>query len=344
VIGALLVIGAAVVATHPFASPVYLVSGPQLVLPPRSLGCSGVTTMPDGASVVPITVTRAGSQAAMVVDVCLEGTGPYPFLIDTGASSTVIDRTLAQRLHLPKVGSPQRYFGIGCSLTTQQERLSAWSVAGLALASQTVAVQDSPGLGAKGSIDGLLGADTLSRFGAVRFDFAAQTMTFPGPESPLPKKRSQVRGPRPTPIPAALLSGTPRAIAGLTVVEGPTYTVAAAAIHFSGSNGGVFLGLDTGSSRSVVDPSLTSVVKLASTNLAEREQTVCSSITMPIVHSGPWSIGAFRLVPLTIGSTSLGQLTNSGILGLLGLDELSRYRYVVIDFTGAALAFGPLAH
>jgi len=341
VIAALLVIAAVVDVVHPTGSPVHLLPERQFVLPPTTLGCSGVHLLPDGASVVPITVRRAGSEAAMVVEVCLEGQGPFPFLIDTGASSTVIDLKVAARLRLPKAGSPQRYFGIGCSLTTQQERLTTWSVAGLPLASQTVAVQAVPGLGGKGDVDGLLGADTLSRFGAVRFDFAAQTMTFPGPQSPLPRTRSQVRGPLPAPIPAALLSGPPPALAGLTVAEGPTYTVAAAAIHFRGANGGVFLGLDTGSSRSVVDPSLRSVVRLASTNLAEREHTVCSSITMPIVQSGPWSIGKLRLVPLMIGSTSLGQLANSGLLGLLGLDELSRYRYIVIDFTDATLAFGP---
>jgi hypothetical protein len=45
---------------------------------------------------------------------------------------------------------------------------------------------------------------------------------------------------------------------------------------------------------------------------------------------------------LIIDSADLGQLTKSGLLGLLGPDELSHYQHVVIDFQNAAIAFGPL--
>jgi len=231
---------------------------------------------------------------------------------------------------------------VGCSTTSQPERVATWNVAGLQLAGQTVFVQTIPGLGRKGEAAGLLGADTLSRFGAIRFDFVAQTMTVLGPQSPPPRSRNIVRGPlAATPIPNVLLTGGPDAIAALTVAEGPTYSFAAASIQFRGAKGGVFLVVDTGSSRSVVDSTLVRVVHFAGTNLAERQHTVCSTITVPLVHSGAWSIGDVPLVPLTIASTDLGDVTNTGAFGLLGLDELSRYQYVVIDFKDAALAFGP---
>jgi hypothetical protein len=128
----------------------------------------------------------------------------------------------------------------------------------------------------------------------------------------------------------------------LTVIEGPIYAIEAASVHFRGADGDVYLGVDTGSSRSVVDPSVTDAVSLAGTNLVESQQTIYSSITVPLVRSGPWSVTHLHLVPLIIDSADLGQLTKSGLLGLLGPDELSHYQHVVIDFQNAAIAFGPL--
>jgi predicted aspartyl protease len=40
----------------------------------------------------------------MVVPVAVDGTGPYPFLLDTGGTSTIVDETLAARLRLPRLG------------------------------------------------------------------------------------------------------------------------------------------------------------------------------------------------------------------------------------------------
>ena len=49
---------------------------------------------------------------------------------------------------------------------------------------------------------GLLGSDVLSRFGAVRIDFAAQTLTFGGPQGPvLSNSDEEVRGPTGPPPP-----------------------------------------------------------------------------------------------------------------------------------------------
>jgi hypothetical protein len=62
-----------------------------------------VKTLPNGTSVLPITVRRAGGQAVMFANVCIEGKGPFPFIIDTGAATSIIELNLATRFHLPKV-------------------------------------------------------------------------------------------------------------------------------------------------------------------------------------------------------------------------------------------------
>ena len=48
--------------------------------------------------------------------------------------------------------------------------------------------------------------------------------------------------------------------------------------------------VDTGSSQSVVASSVARAESLAGTDLAQRQATVCSTITVPLVHSGTWSV------------------------------------------------------
>jgi hypothetical protein len=329
------------VATHPSGSPERVLPDQKFALPPKTSGCSGVVSLGNGAFRVPITVSRDGSAAQMNVNVCLDGQGPFPFTIDTGAASSVIDVHLAERLHLQTVGAPQRYAGVGCTSTEQLVQLTTWSVAGLPLASQAIAAEPNPSLGEAGEAVGLLGSDVLSRFGAVRFDFAAQTMTVPGTEGPAPSAARTVRGPLASPIPSTLASGSKSSVVGLAVAEGPSYAEMGTSVQFKRVYGTVEFDVDTGSSQSLVDSSLVPVLNLAKTHFAERGNTVCSRITVPLVQSGRWSMGGIQLSPLMIASSNLGPVGRAGFNGLLGLDELSRFEYAIVDFTGAKLVLGP---
>jgi hypothetical protein len=79
---------------------------------------------------------------------------------------------------------------------------------------------------------------------------------------------------------------------------------------------------------------------LASTDLAQRQSTVCSVITVPLVHSGPWSVPGLALHSQLIGSTDFGTITASGTQGLLGSDQLRRYGWVVLDYAGGQMVLG----
>ena len=59
-------------------------------------------------------------------------------------------------------------------------------------------------------------------------------------------------------------------------------------------------------------------------------------ITVPLVHSGSWSVPGLALHPQLIGSTNFGTISLSGTQGLLGSDQLRRYGWVVLDYAGAA--------
>jgi hypothetical protein len=339
--GALFVAGGLLLIAHGSGPSIHVLGNRSFALPPRTSGCHGVTALAGGALRVPITVSAVGSEVEASVNVCVDGQGPFPFVIDTGASSSAIDLGLAERLQLAKLGAPQQYAGIGCTGTAQFEELAAWSMAGLPLAGQPITAEAIPGWGGSGEPAGLLGADVLSRFGALRLDFAAQTMTLPGVQSATPSGPSLVTGPLTSPIPSNLISGPPSSITGLRVTEGPDYAVATASVHFRGADQDDVFELDTGASRSVVRTSLTRRLDLTKTTLLGEMQTSCSKIAVPLVQSGPWSMNSVQLAPLLLRSTGLGQLRPTGINGLLGLDELSHFDYVIIDFRGATLALGP---
>jgi hypothetical protein len=65
---------------------------------------------PGPASVVPIRVVRA----AIVANVCIGGEGPFPFLVDTGGSTSLVDSSLAARLHLALVDGPRAVTSFTC--------------------------------------------------------------------------------------------------------------------------------------------------------------------------------------------------------------------------------------
>jgi hypothetical protein len=156
---------------------------------------------PAHRSVVPIRVVRA----AIVANVCIGGEGPFPFLVDTGGSTTLVDSSLAARLHLALVDGPQTVASFTCKRQISFAAVSRWSVANTTLLAQTVEVGtvQSPALT---NLDGVLGSDTLSSFGAVRIDYRQQTLTL-GPQS-APLRSDVAGGSGPPTVSASLTEGT----------------------------------------------------------------------------------------------------------------------------------------
>jgi predicted aspartyl protease len=107
----------------------------------------------------------------MTVPVLLSGTGPYRFLVDTGADRTAISRQLASRLKLSAGESVALHSATGVSSVTTAKVPSIQ----LTRKSQKIAnapLLDSMNMGA----DGILGTDSLASQRVV-FDFASQTMS-----------------------------------------------------------------------------------------------------------------------------------------------------------------------
>jgi hypothetical protein len=306
-------------------------------LPPAATACTGARALAGGGEKVPMTVSVVAGQVAESVNVCLDGHGPYPFILDSGAGQSTIDAGLAHRLRLADAGQASEFAGVGCTGTAQPVQVGSWSLDGVALAAQQLTAATLPQMGGTGQPDGLLGSDVLSRFGAVRLDFAAGALLLPGPQGAPLAQSTPFTGPL-GPPPPALTEGESGTTVPLTVTPGPGDVSLGVAVRFGAGPRRDFV-VDTGSSQSVVSSTIARAQGLRTTDLAQRQSTVCSVITAPLVHSGPWAVPGLTLHPQLIGSTDFG-VSLSGTQGLLGSDQLRRYGWVVLDYADAQMVLG----
>ena len=115
-------------------------------------------------------LTAPGGSTLAVAPVYVGSRGPYPFLVDTGASHSLVDSALAKRLHLQANGTPGTIHGVSGATKGQPVKIASWRVGRVALPAGTIVSADMGGA-AGGGPAGLLGSDTLSRFGQVAIDY-----------------------------------------------------------------------------------------------------------------------------------------------------------------------------
>jgi hypothetical protein len=159
--------------THPPVTP----SG-------HSLGRVSTPGTPKGEQTVAIAVVAtpgAAKRATLaLVPVYIDGHGPFPFALDTGASRSLIANALAHRLRLPHRGSAGKLYGIVAGATAENVLIAHWRagtvalplevVAELGQASATAQPSAKPGGLPAGPL-GLLGSDVLSRYGKIAIDY-----------------------------------------------------------------------------------------------------------------------------------------------------------------------------
>lgn len=139
---------------------------------PRPVVAAGAT--------VPMQVVKDATGSVLVtVPVAIRGQGPYTFILDTGASRTVIDRQVAERLGLETVPAITIASDVSGSLQATVVRVSDWRAGDVDLPSAIVASVDLGGPNGPAlqqllsqRFDGLLGSDILSGFGAITIDYA----------------------------------------------------------------------------------------------------------------------------------------------------------------------------
>ena len=107
----------------------------------------------------------------LTIPVMVDGQGPFPFVIDTGADRTVISKTLAATLKLPSGPDVELHSSGGV------DQVSTAAIASLGVGKRTVSDVDAPVLDAVDlDAEGMLGIDSL-RDQHVVMDFRTGQMT-----------------------------------------------------------------------------------------------------------------------------------------------------------------------
>ncbi|HEU5159951.1 MAG TPA: retropepsin-like aspartic protease [Streptosporangiaceae bacterium] len=136
----------------------------------KSKGGRDGKTKPGEVS-VPIEVQTMQGETMVLVPVKVNGRGPYDFVLDTGASSSTVSRSLVRRLRLPRTGDTAHVRGVAGATVVPLVAVSRWTVGGQRLHGRSLPVIDLGGDFGSGRVNGLLGSDELRRFGAVKLDY-----------------------------------------------------------------------------------------------------------------------------------------------------------------------------
>jgi hypothetical protein len=315
----------------PAAPPVV----PGIQLPVFEKSCA---PQPGPPSVVPIRIVR---RVEIVANVCIGGEGPFPFLVDTGGSTTLVDSSLAAQLHLALVDGPRTVTSFTCKRQISFATVSRWSVGNTTLLPQTVEVgtAQSPVLP---NLDGILGSDTLSSFGAVRIDYQQQTLTL-GPQS-APLRSDVAGGSGPPSVSASLTEGTslasPMPVKVVTELLFPDHlqlTEVRPTVDLSFGPNRFTLTLDTGAGTTNLDPSVVKMLRLAP---AGAPGAAYAGLDCPVVVNhytmGPALLGKLQLPAQTVGSN----FVPPGTVGVFGSGTLINYNPVLVDYTDGELFLG----
>jgi hypothetical protein len=136
------------------------------------VGVPGNGSLPSGQVRVPFRLLNNH----VIVDVIVNGKGPFPFLLDTGGHDIITPATLAA-LDLASQGkTPSGGGGEGLA-TNGYAKVDRLDVGGAALVDQTVATLDFSPVTIEGiRLGGMLGLEFMERF-VVRIDYGARTAT-----------------------------------------------------------------------------------------------------------------------------------------------------------------------
>ena len=256
---------------------------------------------------------RSDAYERMTVPVRLSGTGPYRFLVDTGADRTAISRELASKLKLASGAKAALHSVAGVST------VSTATVPDLQLTRKNMQVVDAPVLESSNiGADGILGTDSL-KSQRVLFDFEGQTLSI------VPAKKYESLAEEPGTIVITARNRNGRLIITQATANGHKVTVI----------------LDTGAQVSIGNSLLRK--QLLSRRASDSPQVVeLQSVTGAMIAGDYTSIRDLEMdgvtmhdLPIVFADAhtfkTLG-LDNRPAL-LLGMNALRAFKKVSIDFT-----------
>ena len=296
-------------------------------------GCAAKPVRGPEALELKMLSTAAGT--VPTVQVCIDGRGPFPFLLSTGAGSSVVVPSLAHSLHVRK-GPVTALRGVTCVPSAHSAKVKRWSMSGAELAAQHLIVADVSVAGASTEVKGIIGSDVLARFGAVRIDYATGRLVLLGRERPAPTGDSYVLGEKRAVPPAPLAEGAELEVgAPLRIFETPEGTIVAVPVKISGRT--TQLAVDTGSPSSDLVPAVVPSLRLRHSGAKVASSGIGCRGVAPAYVVGAWSLGDSPLRGSTLEARPIAGTVNSGLQGVLGSDVLASDGSVIVDYGGAHL-------
>lgn len=269
---------------------------------------------------------------------CVDGAGPFPFVVDTGAPLTLFDTHFLDHVHLAADAPVGVLRQPGCTVVVLHDSVHRWSIGPIGLTGQSVSVVRMPGFGLEGQPVGLLGSDVLSRFGSIRIDYATQRLTVAGPEGQASAPGTAVTGAIAGPVPQGLLGVGAHSLVPVDVTTSAAGTSVLTPVTLD-SRGPFAFAVATGASTSAITGLLAAQQGLAKTGQTAPVTSFGCLRSAPVVRSGPWAASSVTLPPRLI-TTDLAATAPAAAQGLLGSDALRAYGWVVLDYRSGSLFLG----
>lgn len=268
---------------------------------------------------LPVIVHKYSSGAVSVLTTVTVHGKPYLFVVDSGASTSVIDSSIADELGLTTVGPPGKSTGLGCSAPSHRVRLDNWSVGGEALPPDVIAATQVNLAGGKidgVTVAGLLGAEVFRAFGSLRLDYAHGKMT----------------------LGRTAAGGHPSFPVRVVTHEGATELIASITLH--GRVGEMLV--DTGASRTAVDSAVATALNLTKVGKPGSIRSVSCSTPAQNIRVDQLKAGSVTLSTVTGISTksTLPAQSQGRVIGLIGSDLMATYKVVTLDYAGAKVTLG----
>jgi hypothetical protein len=126
---------------------------------------------------VPLQIVEGPNNSVLaLVPISIHGQGPFVFALDTGAAQSLIDQDIAKQLNLPVVGKGDRITGVTGVENADLVQVDQWRAGDVTLP-KTEAISLSLPKPQQGTgLQGLLGSDILSQFGAITVDYDTQVL------------------------------------------------------------------------------------------------------------------------------------------------------------------------
>lgn len=140
---------------------------------------SEVTTAPaeaEGRDVPLEVVEGRGGAVLAFAPVLIEDEGPFLFALDTGASQSVVDRRIVGELGLDVVGSAGPITGVTGQVEAELVRVDEWRIGDVELDPARITTVELPDPRGREGLQGLLGSDVLSNFGAIAVDYESEKL------------------------------------------------------------------------------------------------------------------------------------------------------------------------